>query len=1071
MKRTLPCALFVGFLAVFYPVAAMAAECFVTLSSGSAHDEGSFLWALAQVNAGRCEMAEPQYRDRYHYISRGATRFQVIRWHASLEHRLTTPLPELRSRSAVPLLLVADDGAIVRFRGERGVRGLRISGASVIIDHLEFFGFDDAGVELEGVHHAIVRSKLKGHRGPGVRIRGEGHLLLDNDIADNGQSGVHIVSAAVQADCQPPPRSEKTIIAANDIHHNGTASTSAKQGAGVLIEAPNAVITPWPGADYPFGSRPSYGEILRNERQSFGGAIHHNRGYGVFVESGARFEGCRGTSGMDQRLIITARISKTNIFNNGAEAIGVSHAPFPTTAELAVAGAAASATRTISGLVQLPLDRDVPWNASTVAPASLHIEFSALHTDGSIEYIAAADEVDAGGRFSLEVPAAALTGKLIATVTDPTYNVTSPFSGATVPLDQGPDSDGDGLSDTSEDANANGRHDAEAGETDPLNFDTDGDGVSDGEERTMALDPNLADTDGDCIPDGVELGKSELTMQTLLTRYHRKPHFQWSERCSQHFEAHGVAVFKSAILFDSTAPAGGDNIALLFDADPKTTTDPLSADTDGDGARDGDEDSNASGQRDQNAEGAWTETDPNIKDSDGDGVPDGAEEDDDDSNPLQADSDGDGLPDGEEERLGTKSDVCDSDGDGLSDGVEVGSIAPGTGVCHGLATAGTNYARPGSMDPLSRDSDGDGIVDGEEDKDGNGWIDRAETDPSLADSDDDGIEDGAEAKGDFDRDGSPDFDTTAITNGARCSPPPSIADLDCDGIPNARDGDSDDDGCLDRDEGGWRDLNSNRIPDLYDAAAKQCAGGASSGGSGGGSSGVLAGIGAAESPKEEKPRELPEWVHSLALSGGACSLYSQTMEAQEGTGPFGVCPLLLITFAFIVRAKRVRRIAMRRGIITAFAVMIAFAATPLQAGFSDDAASEGERHLVISDKNPLLIPEDLTKCYVFSSDELAKRLKQANASGACEWIILRPRTDIDVDKPLWIQFDAPLILENLSPEAASHPLVISNETNQQIIIRSPKSGGCAIILRKPDFAIIGFTLEGAVCREPEPADK
>ncbi|MFY9826791.1 MAG: Ig-like domain-containing protein [Thermoanaerobaculia bacterium] len=57
------------------------------------------------------------------------------------------------------------------------------------------------------------------------------------------------------------------------------------------------------------------------------------------------------------------------------------------------------------------------------------------------------------------------------------------------------DTDGDGLSDSRELALG----------TDPLNPDTDGDGLSDGQEVALGTDPHNADTDGDGIPDGQEV--------------------------------------------------------------------------------------------------------------------------------------------------------------------------------------------------------------------------------------------------------------------------------------------------------------------------------------------------------------------------------------------------------------------------------------------------------------------------------------------------------------------------------------------------------------------------------------
>jgi len=74
-----------------------------------------------------------------------------------------------------------------------------------------------------------------------------------------------------------------------------------------------------------------------------------------------------------------------------------------------------------------------------------------------------------------------------------------------------PDTDGDGLPDGGEDTNANGVR--EWWETDALDDDTDGDGLLDGEEdanRNRGRDfyessPLLADTDGDSLSDGQEL--------------------------------------------------------------------------------------------------------------------------------------------------------------------------------------------------------------------------------------------------------------------------------------------------------------------------------------------------------------------------------------------------------------------------------------------------------------------------------------------------------------------------------------------------------------------------------------
>lgn len=66
-----------------------------------------------------------------------------------------------------------------------------------------------------------------------------------------------------------------------------------------------------------------------------------------------------------------------------------------------------------------------------------------------------------------------------------------------------PDTDGDGLADGVEDANQNGV--ADAGETSPCLADTDGDGLEDGNEASHGADPLVSDTDNDGINDGDEV--------------------------------------------------------------------------------------------------------------------------------------------------------------------------------------------------------------------------------------------------------------------------------------------------------------------------------------------------------------------------------------------------------------------------------------------------------------------------------------------------------------------------------------------------------------------------------------
>jgi hypothetical protein len=196
-------------------------------------------------------------------------------------------------------------------------------------------------------------------------------------------------------------------------------------------------------------------------------------------------------------------------------------------------------------------------------------------------------------------------------------------------------------------------------------------------------------------------------------------------------------------------------------------TDPYLFDTDGGGARDGQE--------------AFELTDALDPSDDGPGL----------------DGDGDGLSGFEEIALhGTDPDRADSDGDGLDDGAEV---ALGT-------------------DPLRADTDGDGLRDATEvyvtftsprnaDTDGDGLRDRKElvagTDPRLADTDGDGTDDGLErAAGADPLTADPDSDGDGLVD------PVEVA-FGTDGL----EFDSDYDGLADGEEFTWHTDPRNRDTD------------------------------------------------------------------------------------------------------------------------------------------------------------------------------------------------------------------------------------------------------------------
>ena len=256
--------------------------------------------------------------------------------------------------------------------------------------------------------------------------------------------------------------------------------------------------------------------------------------------------------------------------------------------------------------------------------------------------------------------------------------------GGTNPNDD--DSDDDGILDGNEDANHNGRVDP--GETDPLKADTDGDGLQDGTELGLGS------------PQGL-----------------------------------------------------GTNLGFFQpDVDPGTRTDPLKADTDGGGVADGVEDTNRNGRVDAGERNPLNPADDKA-DTDGDGIPDSLELEL-GLDPNDSDNDDDGVPDGQDGLTDTDGDGLidaldpDSDNDGILDGTELG-------VTRDTAPTGTNFNSPNFVpdadpstqtDPKRADSDGDGLKDGEEDKNHDGRLGSDESDPNDTDTDDGGLPDGDEVK-------------------------------------------------------------------------------------------------------------------------------------------------------------------------------------------------------------------------------------------------------------------------------------------------------------------------------------
>ncbi len=185
------------------------------------------------------------------------------------------------------------------------------------------------------------------------------------------------------------------------------------------------------------------------------------------------------------------------------------------------------------------------------------------------------------------------------------------FGLTAVGSDPNKDSDGDGLTDKQE----------KELRTDPKNADTDGDGLSDGKEFfTTKTDPLKADTDGDGLNDGAEVNQYQTDPNKTDT------------------DGDGLSDYDEAMTYK---------------------TNPLKADTDGDGLKDNDEITKH-------------KTNPTKADTDGDGLKDGDEVNMYKTNPLAADTDGDGLSDSEEVlTYKTNPTLKDTDGGTVDDGTEV----------------------------------------------------------------------------------------------------------------------------------------------------------------------------------------------------------------------------------------------------------------------------------------------------------------------------------------------------------------------------------------------------------------
>ena len=199
-----------------------------------------------------------------------------------------------------------------------------------------------------------------------------------------------------------------------------------------------------------------------------------------------------------------------------------------------------------------------------------------------------------------------------------------------------PDTDGDGLSDGDELRGCPA--------TSPLEADTDGDGRSDrdellGDPETDPLDPDM---DGDGLPDGWEVLRGLCPTNSADGA--------WVDSDLDGLSNGEEMEAGTDPLDPDTDGDGLGDLAELLPNDRGYDSDPCRYDTDGDGASDSDE--------------AWAGTDPRKGDTDGDGLDDGWELANDfrplDPSDAADDPDGDGRDNGTEYLQGTNPRIADA---------------------------------------------------------------------------------------------------------------------------------------------------------------------------------------------------------------------------------------------------------------------------------------------------------------------------------------------------------------------------------------------------------------------------
>ncbi|MEW5761176.1 MAG: hypothetical protein AB1779_10480, partial [Candidatus Thermoplasmatota archaeon] len=338
--------------------------------------------------------------------------------------------------------------------------------------------------------------------------------------------------------------------------------------------------------------------------------------------------------------------------------------------------------------------------------------------------------------------------------TEATFSEKKSEKGAQLAIDK----DKDGLSDDFERIRG----------TNPNLFDTDDDGVGDGNEFFIYLtNPLIKDTDDDGLMDGEEIEFFNSWNATALSDYDGDNYmnildqdsdddklkdgeekYWWQEKKGRNWNSNPVN-------------PDTDRDYLSDWAEAQLGSNPTSRDSDKEKLVDGEEDVNRDGKivppetdptnndTDKDGLNDWKEliihcTNPNVWDTDGDELRDG-EEVDRKTNPRIKDTDGDGLDDFTEiHKFGTDPLDPDTDDDYLLDGLEaLNNFIANAWIWKDANGNGTKelsefkyIKRLVSISPIKNDTDSDGVIDSIEVLYG--------MDPTDTDTDDDSLLDGIE---------------------------------------------------------------------------------------------------------------------------------------------------------------------------------------------------------------------------------------------------------------------------------------------------------------------------------------